>query len=76
MKQPRPLVLTGGKLVTPDGVHPGAVRCVDGRIDAVGAVAAQDGDEVVEARTLLQSAPSGSILFRAETARLIGTCVN
>ena len=53
MKQPRPLILTGGKVVTPDGVHAGAVRLVDGRIDAVGAVAAQDGDEVVEASTLL-----------------------
>jgi len=53
MKQLRPLTVTGGKVVTPAGVAPGAVRCVDGRIEAVGTVTAQDGDEVVDAAGLL-----------------------
>jgi dihydroorotase len=53
MKQLRPLTVTGGKVVTPAGVVPGAVRCVDGRIEAVGSIAAQDGDEVVDAGGLL-----------------------
>lgn len=53
MKQLRPLILTGGKVVTPAGVSPGAVRCVEGRIDAVGDVAPQDGDEIVDAGGLL-----------------------
>ncbi|ANU08678.1 dihydroorotase [Paraurantiacibacter namhicola] len=49
MKQQRPLTITGGKLVTPGGIAPGALRCVDGRIDALGDIAPQDGDEVVDA---------------------------
>ncbi len=49
MKQARPLTLTGGRLVTPDGVRPGAVRCIDGRIAALGEVQQQDGDEVIDA---------------------------
>lgn len=49
MKQVRPLTLTGGKLVTPEGVRPGTVRCVEGRIEALGDVAPQDGDEVIDA---------------------------
>lgn len=53
MKQLKPLVLTGGRIVTPTGVIPGAVRCVEGRIEAVGDAAAQDGDEIVDARGLL-----------------------
>lgn len=53
MKQLRPLTLTGGKLVTPAGVVPGALRCVEGRIEAVGGVAPRDGDEVVDAHGLL-----------------------
>ncbi len=48
MKQ-RTLTITGGKLVTGEGVAPGAVRCVDGLIDAVGDIAAQDGDEIFDA---------------------------
>lgn len=50
MKQLRPIALVGGKIVTPSGVISGTVRFVEGRIDAVGDVATQDGDEVVEAR--------------------------
>ena len=53
MKQLQPLVLAGGRLVTPTGVVPGAVRCVEGRMVAVGDVAVQDGDEVVDAGGLL-----------------------
>ena len=53
MKRTRPLTLTGGRVVTPAGVEPGAVRCLEGRIEAVGDVAPQDGDEVVDARGLL-----------------------
>ena len=53
MKQARAFVLTGGKVVTRAGVAPGAVRCLDGRIAAVGDVALQDGDEVVDAGGLL-----------------------
>jgi len=49
MKQVRPLTITGGKLVTPEGVRPGTVRCVEGRIEALGDVAPQDGDEVIDA---------------------------
>ena len=51
MKQVRPLTITGGEIVTPGGIVKGAVRLVDGLIEAAGAdVAAQDGDDVVEAR--------------------------
>lgn len=50
MKQIRPLTITGGRLVTPQGVEPGALRCVDGRIEAIGEVTPQDGDETVDAR--------------------------
>src|SRR5690606_20581012 len=50
MKQVRPLVLTGGRIVTPDGVQPGALRCVDGRIETIGEVTPRDGDEIGEAR--------------------------
>jgi dihydroorotase len=53
MKQLRPLTIAGGRLVTPAGVVAGSVRCVDGRIDAVGEATRQDGDEVVDAAGLL-----------------------
>jgi len=49
MKQQRPLIVTGGRLVTPTGIVPGALRCVEGRIEALGEVAPRDGDEVVDA---------------------------
>jgi dihydroorotase len=49
VKQARPLVITGGLVVTPDGVRPGAVRCIDGHIEAVGDVAPKDRDAVVDA---------------------------
>src|SRR5207253_8241657 len=37
----------------PEGVRPGAVRCVDGRIAALGEVQPQDGDELVDANGAL-----------------------
>lgn len=49
MKSQRPLTITGGRLVLPDGVRPGAIRCVDGRIAAVGDVNPAEGDEVIDA---------------------------
>jgi dihydroorotase len=53
MKQVRPLTITGGRLVSPAGIVAGAIRCIDGRIEAVGEVAPLDGDEVVDAGGLL-----------------------
>lgn len=50
MKQARPITIIGGRLVLPDGVREGAIRLVDGRIAALGDVAPEDGDEVVQAR--------------------------
>ena len=49
MKQQRPLTIVGSQLVLPGEVRAGAVRCVDGRIAAVGAIAPEPGDEVIEA---------------------------
>jgi dihydroorotase len=49
MRQTRALTITGGRLVTPDGVRPGAVRCVGGRIEAVGDIEPEDGDETFDA---------------------------
>ena len=53
MKVQRPLTITGGRLVLPDGVRPGAIRCVDGRIVAVGEVNPGEGDQVVDAAGVL-----------------------
>lgn len=50
MKQQRPLTITGGKLITTGGVTRGAIRLVDGCIEALGDIAAQDGDEVLDAK--------------------------
>lgn len=51
MKQAQPLTITGGRLVTPDGVVDGAIRLVDGLIESVGSgVTAQDGDALLDAR--------------------------
>ena len=49
MKQQRPLTITGGRLVLPGEVRTGALRCVEGRIVALGDVTPEDGDEVVVA---------------------------
>ena len=51
MKQVRPFTITHAQLVTPQGVVTGAIRCVDGRIAAVGRdVAAEEGDALINAR--------------------------
>ena len=51
MKQAQPLTITGAHLVTPAGLVPGAVRCAEGVILAVGPeVAPEAGDVVIDAR--------------------------
>lgn len=51
---PRPLTITGGKLVLPAGApQPGALRCVDGRIAALGDIAPEPGDDVIDAKGAL-----------------------
>ncbi|MFU7528793.1 dihydroorotase [Qipengyuania sp. ASV99] len=51
MKQARPLTIIGGQVVTPGGVSAGAVRLVDGRIEAEGPdVSAQPQDDVLDAK--------------------------
>ncbi|HTM97024.1 MAG TPA: dihydroorotase [Croceibacterium sp.] len=47
MKQVRPLAFVNARLVRPDGVADGGLRCVDGRIAAL-ADHAEPGDEVVD----------------------------
>lgn len=54
MKAAKPITITGGKLVTENGVIAGAIRLDNGLIEAVGPdIAAQDGDRVIEARGAL-----------------------
>ena len=50
MIQSRPLTITGGKLVTPEGITEGGLRAEGGKITAVGTVAPQDGDETLDAK--------------------------
>lgn len=51
---PSPLTIINGRLVLPQGEPaPGTIRCENGRIVALGDVAPQDGDEVVDARGAL-----------------------
>ena len=51
MKQARPLTITNAQIVTPGGVIAGVLRCADGVIAALGPdVAAQDGDEIANAK--------------------------
>ncbi len=50
MKQLHPITITGGRIITPDGVHEGALRLVEGRIDALGNVTPREGDAVIDAR--------------------------
>ncbi len=49
MKQARALTITNARLVLPDGVRPGALRCDGGIITDLGDIAAQDGDDVFDA---------------------------
>lgn len=54
MKQQAPLTITNGRLVLGSGEpQAGEVRCVDGRIAAVGDVAATAGDTVIDAKGAL-----------------------
>lgn len=53
MKQQRPITITGGRLVCPDGVREGSLRLVDGRIAAVGDLTSEPGDEQVDAAGML-----------------------
>ena len=53
MKQAAPLTFTNARLVLPGGVRNGALRCIDGRISTVGDVAAESGDDVIDAKGLL-----------------------
>ena len=50
MKQQQPVTISNGQIVTPEGVKQGAIRLVNGAIDAVGDVTEQDGDEVIDAK--------------------------
>jgi dihydroorotase len=54
MKQLAPLTVTDGLLVTPDGLQSGAIRMVDGLIEAIGPdVTPHQGDERVKANGML-----------------------
>src|SRR3569833_1407692 len=53
MKQAAPLTFANARLVLPGGVRDGALRCIDGRISTVGDVAAESGDDVIDAKGLL-----------------------
>jgi dihydroorotase len=51
---PTPLTITGGRLVVPgEAPRPGAIRCENGRIVALGDIAPADGDRVVDAKGAL-----------------------
>lgn len=49
MKQPVALTIVNGTLVTSEGLRPGGLRCEGARIVALGEVAPQSGDDVVDA---------------------------
>lgn len=49
MKQPVPLTIVNGTLVTPAGLRAGALRSEGARIVALGDLAPEDGDEVIDA---------------------------
>lgn len=51
MKQMRALTITGGTMITPEGLIDGAIRLDDGLIAALGAdVGPNDGDEILDAK--------------------------
>lgn len=51
---PRPLTITGGRLVLPAGTpQTGAIRVADGRIAALGDVSPEPGDDVLDAKGAL-----------------------
>jgi len=50
------LAITGGRLITPDGVIEGALRCIDGCIAELGPdIAVRDSDDVIDAHGKLVS---------------------
>ena len=53
MKQARPLTITGGRLVTPEGVRAGALRLAEGRIAVVGETAPDDGGDTIDVKGAL-----------------------
>ena len=53
MRTEAPLTIIGGTLALPQGLRPGAIRCVGDRITAIGDVAPKDTDRVVEANGLI-----------------------
>ena len=54
MSAAAPLTITNGRLVLPTGEpQMGAIRCADGRIASVGAVAPEPGDTVIDAKGML-----------------------
>ena len=54
MSAAAPLTILNGRLVLPSGdPQPGGIRCADGRIAALGAVTAQPGDTVIDAKGAL-----------------------
>ena len=55
MSTAAPLLITGGRLVLPDGEpQPGEIRCENGVVVALGdAAVQQDGDTVVDAKGAL-----------------------
>lgn len=50
MKQPRPLIITNGRVVTQQGVVEAAISCEDGRILSIGDLTPQEGDLLVDAK--------------------------
>lgn len=53
MRQAGNVLITGGRLVLPDGVRPGAVRLSDGLIAETGELSAQEGEAVIDVRGAL-----------------------
>lgn len=53
MKQPRPVIITNGRIVTPQGVVKAALACEDGRILSIGERTPQNDDQVIDAKGLL-----------------------
>lgn len=53
MSAPDPIAFINARLVTPDGVRPGCLRAAQGCIVALGEVAPEAGDQVVDARGAL-----------------------
>ena len=75
MKQVTPLTITGGRIVTPEGVIEGAVRIAGGLIEAVGAnVAPKDGDEVLNAKGQLVAPGIVDFGHRRTFDSVIGIC--